>query len=208
MKRLVKDNLVSELDLKSVPTKYTCEPCLKGKLGKKSFPKESSSRASEVLELVHSDVSGRFDTESIGGKKYFVTFIDDKSRRVWIYTLKRKDEVLEKFREWKAMVETETGKKVKSFRSDNGGEYTSGEFDRFLKINGIKRQWSIPGTPEQNGTAERMNRTLVEAVRAMLADNGLPRKFWAEMITTVVYLRNRWSTKSLDKVTPMEGGQR
>ena len=89
-------------------------------------------------------------------------------------------------------------------RTDNGGEQTSTEFKSYLKNNGMEHQYTIPKTPEQNGVSERMNRTLVEKVRSMLADSRLPQKFWAEALSTAVYLINRSPTKALDKTTPFE----
>lgn len=94
--------------------------------------------------------------------------------------------------EWKTMVEKSTGHNVKTLRTDNGGEYTSREFEDYLKKEGIRHEYTVPKTPEQNGVAERMNRTLVETVRAMLSDSKLPKKFWAEALSTASYVRN-WS---------------
>ena len=93
-----------------------------------------------------------------------MSFIDDFSRRVWIYTMKHKDEVLDIFLTWKKMIETQTGRRIKKLRSDNGGEYTSDPFFEVCQNAGIVRHFTVPGTPQQNGVAERMNRTLVEKV--------------------------------------------
>ena len=93
---------------------------------------------------------------------------------MWIYILKSKNQVFEKFVEWKALVETSGGRKLKTLRTDNGGEYTSAEFTMYLKKEGVHHEFTVPKTPQQNGVAERMNRTLVEAVRSMLSDAQLP----------------------------------
>ena len=106
--------------------------------------------------------------------------------------------------EWKSLVEKSSGYKVKRLRTDNGGEYTSIEFESYLKKEGIEHQYTIPKTPEQNGVAERMNRTLVETVRTMLADSKLPHSFWAEALSTAAYLINRSPTKTLSDKTPFE----
>ena len=106
--------------------------------------------------------------------------------------------------EWKSLVENSSGHKVKKLRTDNGGEYTSTEFESYLKDEGIEHQYSIPKTPEQNGVSERMNRTLVETVRSMLADSRLPQRFWAEALSTAAYMINRSPTKALDDKTPFE----
>ena len=123
---------------------------------------------------------------------------------MWVYVIKHKDEVFQKFMEWKSLVENSSGHKVKKLRTDNGGEYTSTEFESYLKDEGVEHQYSIPKTPEQNGVSERMNRTLVETVRSMLADSRLPQRFWAEALSTAAYMINRSPTKGLDDKTPFE----
>ena len=118
--------------------------------------------------------------------------------------LKNKHEVFETFKRWKVLAENSSGHKVKTFRTDNGGEYMSTELENYLKSEGIKHEYTIPKTPEQNGVSERMNRTLVEAVRSMLADSKLPHQFWAEALSTASYLLNRSPTKTLGDETPFE----
>ena len=86
----------------------------------------------------------------------------------------------------------------------HGGEYTSTDFKAYLRTAGIRHELTVPKTPEQNGVAERMNRTLVETVRSMLADTKLPHKFWAEAVSTAVYLRNRSPSKAVKRMTPYE----
>ena len=92
------------------------------------------------------------------------------------------------------MVEKSSDVKIKVLRTDNGGRYTSKKFEKYLKKNGIKHELTVPKSPEQNGVAERMNRTLVESIRSMLADSKLPKRFWAEALSTATYLRNRCPT--------------
>ena len=147
---------------------------------------------------------GQMDVPSLSGSKYFLSFIDDKSRYVWAYILKHKSDVFEKFIEWKAMVEKQTGKKLKKLRSDNGGEYLSEQFTNYFKKEGICRELTIRKTPEQNGVAERLNRTLEETIRTMLCESGVPKNFWAEALATAVYLRNRCPTKAVTGMTPFE----
>ena len=121
---------------------------------------------------------------------YYVSFIDDFSRKTWIYFLKGKNEVFSKFKEFKALVENLSEKKIKIFRSDNGGEFTGGEFKSFCKEVGIKRELSTPYNPQQNGVAERKNRTIMEAVKAMIHDQDLPMHLWEEAARTTVYVHN------------------
>ncbi len=180
-----------------------CEPCIEGKQHRTKFT-SSDSRTEEPLDLVHSDLCSKINEKSLSGAEYIVTFIDDKTHYVWTYVLKRKDQVFKQFLEWKALVENECGKKLKVFRTDNGGEFTSGAFESYLREQGIKHELTVPKNPEQNGVAERMNRTLVESIRSMLSDAKLPPKFWAEALSTALYLRNRSPTKALFKMTPFE----
>ena len=115
-------------------------------------------------------------TRSLGGALYFVTFIDDHSRKIWVYTLKTKDQVLDVFKQFQALVQRQTGKKLKCIRTDNGGEYT-GPFDEYCIQQGIRHQKTPPKTPQLNGLAERMNRTLVERVRCLLSQSQLLGSF-------------------------------
>ena len=111
-----------------------CESCVEGKHHRRHFPTIGGKRSVEPLGLVHSDVCGKISTESLSGAEYFLTFIDDTTRYVWVYVLKRKDQVFERFLEWKALVEKSTGRKLKALRTDNGGEYTSTEFETYLEF--------------------------------------------------------------------------
>ena len=204
LKKLAKEDMVDGLDLGMTKKADFCEPCAEGKLHRSKFPTEGGRRSEEALGLVHSDVCGKIHPVSLGGGEYFVTFIDDKSRYVWAYIMKSKDEVFRKFQEWKALVEKSTGRKLKVLRSDNGGEYLSTEFKNYLKAEGIRHELTVPKTPQQNGVAERMNRTLMETVRSMLSDARLPHSFWAEALSTAVYLRNRSPTTAVNGMTPYQ----
>ena len=159
---------------------------------------------SEPLELVHSDVCGKISSKSLSGAEYFVTFIDNKTRYIWVYVIKKKSDVFKCFCEWKTEVEKSLGRSVKTLRTDNGGKYTSTEFEEYLKKEGIRHELTIPKCPEQNGVTERLNRTLVEMVRSMLADSQLPKSFWAEALATATYLRNRSPTIAVKGKTPYE----
>jgi transposase InsO family protein len=130
---------------------------------KKTFP-SSDSKAKGVMDLIHSDVCGHMSTTSLSGYVYYVSFIDDFSRKTWIYFLKNKDEVFSKFKEFKALVENLSKRKIKVLRSDNGGEFTYGEFEELCREAGIKRELSTPYNPQQNGVADRKNRSVMEAV--------------------------------------------
>ena len=166
-----------------------CVDCLVGKQSRVAFKTTPPHRASEILELVHSDLCGPMKTRSLGGALYFVTFIDDHSRKVWVYTLRTKDEVADVFKQFHMSVERETGKKLKCIRTDNGGEYT-GSFDEYCKALGIRHQRTPPKTPQLNGLAERMNRTLMERVRCLLSHAKLPNSYWGEALLTAAHVIN------------------
>eukprot|EP00253_Pinus_taeda_P002100 PITA_02100 len=141
-----------------------------------SFP-SGCKRTKQILELVHSDVFGPVKVPSLGKSVYYVSFIDDFSRNTWIYFLKKKSEVFDRFKEFKALVENQAEKKIKVLRIDNGGEFYSKEFEELCKKCGIARQKTTPYTPQQNGVAERMNKTLMERARSMLSGAGLGQEF-------------------------------
>ncbi|KAK8954179.1 hypothetical protein KSP39_PZI002872 [Platanthera zijinensis] len=188
--------------LEGEPT--TCEGCIMGKSHRQSFPKATNWKAKEPLELVHADLWGPATTPSIGGMKYFLCLTDDFSRFSWIYFLQHKSETFTKFREFKAAAEKQSGHNLKCLRSDGGGEFTSLEFQDYCKDQGITRELTAPYSPEQNDTAERKNRTIMEKVKAMLHHHGLPQELWAEAAQTAVYVLNRSPTRSLEEGTPYE----
>ncbi|GJZ73111.1 zinc finger, CCHC-type containing protein [Tanacetum coccineum] len=142
--------------------------------------------------------------ESMSGCRYFLSIVDDYSRRVWVHFLRHKNEAFSKFKEWKQLVENQTGRKLKKLRTDNGLEFYNQEFNSLCKESGITRHLTVAGTPQQNGLAERMNRTLLNKVRCLLIQSGLPDSFWAEATVTAAYLINRSPSTTLEKKTPMD----
>ena len=202
LRKLVQEELV---DIKFNPSMGIgfCESCVKGKQCRSSF-QASSTKTKAPLELVHSDVCGKMGSKSLGGAEYFLTFVDDFTHYIWVYPLKTKDQVFERLQEWKTLVENSSKWKLKVLRTDNGGEYTSGRAEAYLRTSGVKHELTIPKTPQQNGVAERLNRTLVETARSMLLDAQLPQKFWAEAISTAAYLRNRAPTSTVEGKTPYQ----
>ncbi|KAJ1522455.1 hypothetical protein ONE63_001645 [Megalurothrips usitatus] len=184
--------------------KAICEPCIRAKQTRAPLPKGGADRANEILELIHSDVCEVTDGLSREGFRYFVTFIDDKTRYTTVGFLKTKSEVFEKFKQFKILVEKHTGKFIKYLRSDNGGEYINRYFAQYFKEQGILNQFTVSDTPEQDGVAERANRTLMEKVRAMLKTCGLDIKFWPLALSTAIYLKNISPTKAVQGMVPME----
>jgi hypothetical protein len=138
------------------------------------------------------------------GYLYYVLFIDDHSRKTWIYFLKTKDGFFAIFQEFKAHVENLTRRRIKVLRSDNGGEYTSKDFSDLCIEAGIKREFTVPYNPRQNGVAERKNRTIIEETKAMIHDKILPMILWEEASMKIVYVQNMSPHQILKNMTPEE----
>lgn len=185
-------------------TGRVCRACLEGKQHRDKFPKEATTRATVPLELVHSDICGPMSTNTFAGSRYSLLFIDDYSRMTWVYCLAKKSQAFDKFKEWRAKVEKEIGRPVKTFRTDRGGEYTSDEFNAYCRKHGIQRQLTAARTSQQNGVAERKHRTSVEMSLTMLKGRNLSKAYWGEAITTAVHILNRTKTKAVAAKTPYE----
>jgi len=182
-----------------------CGHCLEGKQTRRISDKPRT-RATEPLELIHSDTTGQITPTSIGGANYAGTFTDDATGMTFIVPMKGKSaaELLERFKEFKEEVENQLGRKIKRLRTDGGGEYKKA-FEKYLKQHGIIHETTAPYSPEQNGVSERANRTIMERVKAILAETGLPKNLWMELASTVIYLKNRSPTRSsLDGRMPYE----
>lgn len=181
-----------------------CISCAEGKQSRTAFKKEDVViKTAEILELIHMDVCGPM-SKSLGGAKYFLTFIDDYSRKVFVSFLSEKSAVTEAFREFKAVVEKQTGRMIKRLRSDNGTEFVNVGMKSICADAGIVHETTIPYTPQQNGVAERMNRTLVERARCMLSDADFEKSLWAEGVHHAAYLINRSVNRSIGERTPEE----
>ncbi|KAL4271407.1 hypothetical protein GQ457_13G027700 [Hibiscus cannabinus] len=161
-----------------------CEVCQKGKQTKLSFPVNQAWRASEKLQLVHTDLCGPMRISSLNGSRYFLIFIDDFSRWCWVFFLKQKSEVFDVFQRFKANYENQSGKKIKTLRSDNGSEYTSRQFASYLKKLGIHHQLTVVYTPQQNGVSESKNMIVLNMARCLLFEKKIPKGFWAEAVNT------------------------
>ena len=148
---------------------------------------------------MHTNVWGPAQVQYIGGYPYYVTFIDDATRKTWVYCIRQKSDVFDTFKKWKALAENEKEKKkLKCLRYDNGGEYCSKEFDSYCSHNGIRREKTVPGTPQENGVSKRMNRTIMERARCMRLHVGFPLQFWADVVSNAVYLINKGPSSALD----------
>ena len=153
-------------------------------------------RASEVLEKVHSDICGPISPGTFGRKKYFVSFIDDYSRYADVRLLGTRDDLYNEFSGWLDEEQRQTGVKLKRLHSDNAKEYKSDEFKAILP-DGAKGTYAAPYSPQQNGISERFNRTLMNKVRSMLIESGLPKALWGEAALAATYIYNRTPHASL-----------
>ncbi|KAK9077208.1 hypothetical protein SSX86_005544 [Deinandra increscens subsp. villosa] len=181
-----------------------CDVCKLGKQQREPIPRKSVWRASEKLQLIHTDLCGPISPASSSNKRYILMFIDDYSRKGWIHFLTNKSECFEIFKKFKVAVETETGLKIKGLRSDRGGEFTSNMFNEFCENQGIRRQLTTAFTPQQNGVAERRNKTVMNMVRCLLTEKNMPKWFWSEAARWANFILNRCITTALDDKVPEE----
>ncbi|KAI3714976.1 hypothetical protein L6452_21939 [Arctium lappa] len=204
MNKLVKNNLVRGLPLKVFSCDDHCVACLKGKQHKTSHKSKELNKISSSLQLLHMDLFGPTNVMSIGKKSYCLVIVDDYSRFTWVYFLRTKDETSGLIKSFILRIENQINQRLKVIRSDNGTEFKNLDLNTFCEEKGIERQYSAPRTPQQNGVAERRNRTLIEAARSLLADSKLPITFWAEAVNTACYVQNRVLVVKPKNKTPYE----
>ncbi len=204
--RLVKENMVKGINTTAeeflAANKESCETCAKSKQTRLPFD-SSETEINKPLALVHSDLCGPLKEESLGGRLYIATFLDDYSGLSVIKLLKHKSEMIMAMKEVFTMLENQSGCKVKALRTDNGTEYVNAAVSGYLKTRGIIHQTTMTYTPQQNGKAERLNRTLMEKIRAMLSEAKLSQRLWGEAAHIANTLRNRSPVAGKDK-TPWE----
>ena len=204
LRKMIREDLVTGLKITSdVKPDPICEPCLAGKMVADPFP-SSSHRATHLLGLIHSDVHGPIRTPSHSGFIYWVTFIDDSGRFRVVFPMKKKSDTFSCFKRFKAWAENKTGHSVGTLREDKGGEYMGKEFGDFCIEHGIQRQHSVRARPQQNGVAERANRTMEQGIITMLHQAGLPLAFWGEALAAYVHVWNRTPTSAVPGKTPYE----
>jgi transposase InsO family protein len=197
IKRLVNLNL---LNIEKFDSNKRCEICVEAKMAKLPFP--SVERNTAPLDLIHTDVCDLKFVQTRGGKKYFITFIDDCTRFCYVYLLRSKEEALDAFKLYKNEVENQLSTRIKAIRSDRGGEYVA-PFEQLCADSGIIHQTTTPYSPQSNGIAERKNRTLKEMMNAMLISSGLPQNMWGEAILSANHILNKIPHKTKDQ-TPYE----
>uniref|UniRef100_A0ABD2WR87 Retrovirus-related Pol polyprotein from transposon TNT 1-94 n=1 Tax=Trichogramma kaykai TaxID=54128 RepID=A0ABD2WR87_9HYME len=180
-----------------------CQICIENKMHNLPY-KNQRTKAMRALEIVHTDVCGPFKTLGFRGEKYFVSFIDDYSKLARVYCIKTKDEVLECLIEYVNTCENAIEKKVKVIRCDNGTEYINKKVFKFAREKGIKINNCPPYAHELNGTAERFNRTIMNNARCLLAEAGVHKRFWPEIVCAATYLKNRTLANTVEIKTPFE----
>ncbi|GJZ34650.1 putative ribonuclease H-like domain-containing protein [Tanacetum coccineum] len=202
--KLVKDTLVRGLPSKCFENDQTYVACLKGKQQKASCKSKVQNSITQPLFMLHMDLFGPTFISSLMNKKYYRVVTDDYSRFTWVFFLASKDETSGILKNFIIEIENLIDKKVKIIRCDNGTEFKNRVMNEFCERKGIKREYSVARTPQQNGVAERRNRTLIEATRTMLADSKLPTTFWAEAVNIARYMQNRVLIVKPHNKTPYE----
>ena len=185
------------------PSNPMCRHCQLGKQTRIRFKTKEYSM-SKPLELVHTKLCRPTRTKNLQGESYFMLFNDDFTRMAWVVFLKEKSEAFNKFKVFKTLAENETKSKIKCLRSDNGGEFTSKEFDLFCETHGIKIQFSATRTPQQNVIVERRNRTVQEAARTMFNKGRLSDGYWREVVSRTIHILNRGQLRINSNKTPYE----
>ena len=191
MERIIKDKILPDLDFSNFDTYVDY---IKGKLTAK-VRNAKIDRCTELFGVIHTDICGPLTPLTMGGYKYFITFIDDYSSYGFVEIIHEKSKSLEAFKAFKAKVELQQGKRIKVVHSDRGDEYY-GRYDetgrnprpfvRYCHECGIDAQYTMPGAPQQNGIAEMRNHMLLDMVRCMLVNSSLPEFWWGEALKTAV----------------------
>jgi hypothetical protein len=203
MQQLSKHRLVDDLPDIHL-SKGVCEGCVLEKHPQEKFVKGKSQEASTPLDLIQSDLMGPFPHPSISKARFVLIFVDDFSCFTWIYFLRQKYEVFQHLKDFKALVETQSGKKIKVLRTDNGGEDVNHEIHNIFHEAGIELQHTVPYTPQQNGVVERKSRSLKEMESCMLHAKSLPQRLWAEALNCATYIQNKYPHRSVKDKTPYE----
>lgn len=202
---MVRKDVVSRISVSTTHVVPTLTACVHGKTSRAPFPKQGGYRFTRSIYRVNTEVCGKMPVESIWGSRYFVTFIDDYYRYCWVYLIHFKQDVCKTFVKRLSMMEKQTGKSLKQLQSDNGGEYLSEEMKEYLTKRVIVHLLTTPGNTYQNGVAKRLNRTLIELVRAMMHHKDVTKTFWAESLSVSVHVRDRVTVRGLSfSTTPYQ----
>src|SRR5882672_10037920 len=191
-----------DIDESTVAPKV-CHRCELGKSTRQPFP-GSAKKTSRILEIIHSDLASPMQSKSIQGSEYTTTFVDDYSCHAVIYYLRSKDQFAVALKQFLIWAETQTSHKMRALHSDHGGEYIAGYIKDFLGQRGIEHHLTMPNLPQQNGKAERFNRTIMDKAMSMLHNTGLTYGFWEHAVCTATHIYNRSPIRSLKWRTPHE----
>jgi len=194
------------IDLAKASTdKLECIDCLEGKGQRQPFHPYNHT-VNQILEKVHTDLCGPISPPSTSGKTLFLTITDDKSRKSWVFPLddKRGSTILDTFRTWQRFAERQTGHNLKCIHSDNGKEYVNSDFKEYCSNQSILHNTTVIYTPQLNGRAERLNRTLMDKVRTMMKTCGMPPQYWAEALLHANNIRNVLPSQPLGGISPNE----
>ena len=206
LERLVREEMVKGLSITPQEIQDAagdmCDTCTDAKQARKPF-KAAEEKSTRILDLVHMDLCGPMPETSLAGNSYVLTMLDDCSKLSYITPLKKKSDTIQAVKDGFAYLEKQGKQRIREARTDNGSEFINSHLDGYFKAKGINHQRTTPYTPEQNGKAERLNRTLMEKTRAMLLEANLPKDLWGEAIATANYLRNRAPVAGRSK-TPWE----
>uniref|UniRef100_T1IUJ8 Integrase catalytic domain-containing protein n=1 Tax=Strigamia maritima TaxID=126957 RepID=T1IUJ8_STRMM len=199
---LTGNDQVKGIQLPKKVDKTVCDNCEISKSTRASFKSEHKSVVKDPLELLHMDLWGPCRVPSLGGSHHLLCIVDDSTYYTWIFSLKRKSQTFDTYKNFHNRIERLSGYKIKTIRTDRRGEFTAGEFEDFLTSQGVTIQRTNSYSPEMNGVAERVNRTVLNSVRAMLLSSGLPKRLWAELAMTLIYLKNRYPHARLGNAIP------
>jgi hypothetical protein len=175
-----------------------------GKHHHQPFPTKGRTRGTRIGDLIHSDLVGPMSIPSPSGLLYMVIFKDDFSGYCSIFLHKKKSETAKQFKFFLLRLEKETNSFVNVLITDNGGGYTGGNFQKWIKSKGIRHETSFPKTLQHNGVSERQNPTIIESARRMITATNQSRELWAEASNCALYLRDRFIGKYLPEMTPYE----
>nr|GEW63898.1 ribonuclease H-like domain-containing protein [Tanacetum cinerariifolium] len=203
MNKLVRGNHARGLPSKIFENDHTCVACHNEKQHKSSCKTKTVTSICKPLQLLHMDLFGPVSIKR-NKKTYCLVVTDDFIRFTWVFSLATKDENPEILKNFIACIENQMDHKVKTIRCDNRTEFKNKIMNEFYEMKGIRREFSVARTPQQNGIAERKNRTLIEAARTMLADSKLPSTFWAEAVNTSCYIENKVLVIKPHNKTPYE----
>lgn len=202
LNKLISKNMINGLENCKTSKIDFCESCIQGKMSKLNFG--TRTKAKRILGIVHTDIAGPISPTSHSDERYFITFIDDFSSFVYVFIIKNKSDAFDCFKEYVNIVQTKFNSKIEILRCDNGREYISKEMKEFCKNNGTVIDFTNPYTPQQNGKAERYNRSLIEKSRSMIHEGKVPKEFWNEAVRVAAYAINRSPHHSLETKTPAE----